>query len=77
MNAIHGSDSVEAANREIALWFNKKEMVNWKDHSHDWVYEPPAAPKKGKADAKPEVKGGVADAGKGLASAALETLLAK
>ena len=53
-------------------------MVNWVDHAHDWVYEPPAgAPKKGKADAKPEVKGAVADGGKGLSSADLETLLAK
>jgi len=28
-NVIHGSDSVESANKEIALWFDKKELVSW------------------------------------------------
>lgn len=39
-NLIHGSDSVEAAKAEIALWFTEKEVANY---THDtglkWVYE--------------------------------------
>uniref|UniRef100_A0A1L8EIF7 Nucleoside diphosphate kinase n=2 Tax=Haematobia irritans TaxID=7368 RepID=A0A1L8EIF7_HAEIR len=38
-NIIHGSDAVESANKEIALWFNEKELVNWKPAAVDWVYE--------------------------------------
>ena len=37
-NIIHGSDSVDSANREIALWFGE-ELVNWKHHSTSWIYE--------------------------------------
>ena len=33
-NVIHGSDAVESANKEIALWFNKEEIVSWENHSH-------------------------------------------
>ncbi|GJQ70691.1 putative NDK protein [Trypoxylus dichotomus] len=28
-NIIHGSDSVESANKEINLWFTEKEVVGW------------------------------------------------
>merc|ERR1711872_643193 len=28
-NIIHGSDSVDSANKEIALWFNENELVSW------------------------------------------------
>ena len=38
-NICHGSDSVESANKEIALWFSPKELVDWNDHSNAWVYE--------------------------------------
>ena len=38
-NVIHGSDSVESANKEIALWFAPEELVQWEDHSSAWVYE--------------------------------------
>ena len=38
-NICHGSDSVEAAKKEIALWFKKDELCTWKDHSDPWVYE--------------------------------------
>lgn len=38
-NIIHGSDSVESANKEIELWFNKKELVDWEPAEHKWVYE--------------------------------------
>merc|ERR1712032_1301791 len=65
-NICHGSDSVESANKEIALWFDKKELINWNDHGHDWVYEAPAAPAKGgKGDKGGKAKGGKADAGAG------------
>ena len=37
-NICHGSDSVESAEKEIALWF--PEGVNsWNDHSASWIYE--------------------------------------
>ncbi|CAG2178894.1 unnamed protein product [Oppiella nova] len=38
-NIIHGSDSVESANKEIALWFNSKELVDWSPNQEPWVYE--------------------------------------
>jgi nucleoside-diphosphate kinase len=38
-NICHGSDSVESAEREIALWFGKEELVKWEDHSAAWIYE--------------------------------------
>lgn len=37
-NVIHGSDSVESANKEIALWFGEQ-LTNWTSHSNSWVYE--------------------------------------
>ena len=39
-NICHGSDSVENAEKEIALWFGEGELVEWKDHSDEWVNEP-------------------------------------
>ncbi|CAB3360047.1 nucleoside diphosphate kinase-like [Cloeon dipterum] len=38
-NIIHGSDSVESANKEIALWFKPEELVQWQHASHSWIYE--------------------------------------
>ncbi|KAH1002314.1 hypothetical protein HUJ04_008411 [Dendroctonus ponderosae] len=38
-NIIHGSDAVESANKEIALWFNEKEVVSWQPAQQPWVYE--------------------------------------
>jgi peptidoglycan/xylan/chitin deacetylase (PgdA/CDA1 family) len=38
-NICHGSDSVENAEREIGLWFDDGEVLDWTDHSFDWVYE--------------------------------------
>lgn len=38
-NVIHGSDSVDSANKEIALWFGHENLVNWASHSNSWVYE--------------------------------------
>ena len=38
-NICHGSDSVEAANREIALWFTDKELNDYKRTVDTWIYE--------------------------------------
>jgi len=38
-NVCHGSDAVESAQKEIALWFDKAEIQSWKSAQHDWVYE--------------------------------------
>ncbi|XP_054164119.1 nucleoside diphosphate kinase A 1-like [Oppia nitens] len=38
-NIIHGSDSVDSANKEIALWFDPKELTEWKANQQSWVYE--------------------------------------
>ncbi|XP_054574389.1 nucleoside diphosphate kinase, mitochondrial-like [Eptesicus fuscus] len=33
-NVIHASDSVEGAQREIRLWFQSSELVDWADEGH-------------------------------------------
>ncbi|CAD8048351.1 unnamed protein product [Paramecium primaurelia] len=38
-NLIHGSDSCESAQKEINLWFNQKEIVDWKPSDLNWVCE--------------------------------------
>ena len=38
-NIIHGSDSVESANKEIALWFKPQELSQWRTCQVEWVYE--------------------------------------
>ncbi|RDL38677.1 Nucleoside diphosphate kinase [Venustampulla echinocandica] len=38
-NVCHGSDSVENAKKEIALWFKEGEVQSWKSAQQDWVYE--------------------------------------
>ena len=38
-NICHGSDSVESAEREIGLWFEESEILDWTSHSFDWIYE--------------------------------------
>lgn len=38
-NVCHGSDSVENAKKEIALWFKEGEVLSWKSAQHNWVYE--------------------------------------
>lgn len=40
-NLVHGSDSVENAKQEIALWFKSEELVDWKRSDHAWLYEKP------------------------------------
>ncbi|KAG9676950.1 nucleoside diphosphate kinase, partial [Aureobasidium melanogenum] len=38
-NVCHGSDTVENAQKEIALWFKKDELNSWKLAQNDWIYE--------------------------------------
>merc|ERR1719413_11317 len=55
-NICHGSDSVESAKAEIALWFKKEELVNWNSASYCWIYEEPeegVAPAKAGSAAAP------------------------
>ncbi|KAI6647071.1 Nucleoside diphosphate kinase protein [Oopsacas minuta] len=45
-NICHGSDSVESAEKEIALWFKPDELVNWEASNHCHIYEPKPKPKQ-------------------------------
>jgi nucleoside-diphosphate kinase len=38
-NLVHGSDSAEAAETEIALFFDANEIVEWQPAGHRWVYD--------------------------------------
>lgn len=38
-NIIHGSDAVETARTEIALWFKEEELVSWEPTMKGWLYE--------------------------------------
>lgn len=38
-NVIHGSDSVDSANREIAIYFTDKELCEYKKVIDGWIYE--------------------------------------
>lgn len=37
-NIIHGSNTVDSAKEETALWFNEEEMLNWTSHDEKWLY---------------------------------------
>ena len=39
-NLVHGSDSPESAERELALWFEKSELVDAPRTIEQWVYDP-------------------------------------
>lgn len=38
-NIIHGSDAIETAQNEIALWFSEEELVSWQPAMTSWLYE--------------------------------------
>jgi len=38
-NIIHGSDAIETAQTEIALWFTPEELVTWQPSITSWIYE--------------------------------------
>uniref|UniRef100_A0A8C0PNB0 Nucleoside diphosphate kinase n=1 Tax=Canis lupus familiaris TaxID=9615 RepID=A0A8C0PNB0_CANLF len=37
-NIIHGSDSVESAEKEIGLWIQPEELVDYKSCAKNWIY---------------------------------------
>jgi len=37
-NVIHGSDSLKSAAREINLFFDAKELVDYKQDLDRWIY---------------------------------------
>lgn len=38
-NIIHGSDAIETAQSEIALWFADGELASWTPAATPWLYE--------------------------------------
>jgi len=38
-NLVHGSDSVESAKREVQLFFNDYEIIDWKRSVDAWLFE--------------------------------------
>lgn len=38
-NVVHGSDSVDAATRELGIYFSKDELVDWTPANAKWVAE--------------------------------------
>lgn len=38
-NIIHGSDSVESADKEIKLWFSEGELADYSAVTSAWIYE--------------------------------------
>ncbi|MBX2864517.1 MAG: nucleoside-diphosphate kinase [Leptolyngbyaceae cyanobacterium MAG.088] len=38
-NIIHGSDAIETAQTEIALWFSDEELADWESCAKSWIYE--------------------------------------
>ncbi len=38
-NLIHGSDAIETAQEEVALWFKPTELSNWQPTVTPWLYE--------------------------------------
>lgn len=35
---IHASHSVEAANKEIRLWFQENELISWTSANDNWIH---------------------------------------
>jgi nucleoside-diphosphate kinase len=38
-NLIHGSDAIETARNEVALWFKNEELIDWEPVRQSWLYE--------------------------------------
>jgi len=38
-NIIHGSDTVDNANKELGLWFKEEELAAWTQAAESWIYE--------------------------------------
>ena len=39
MNLIHGSDSVESAKRELKIFFEESELVDYNKNVDEWILE--------------------------------------
>ena len=39
-NLVHGSDSPESAERELSLWFDPSELLDYETSLSQWLYEP-------------------------------------
>ena len=38
-NVVHAADSLESAKREMSIFFNPSEIIEYKKSDEDWVYE--------------------------------------
>ena len=38
-NLVHGSDSIESAEREIALFFEGQPLIEWRRDTDRWIFE--------------------------------------
>lgn len=38
-NVCHASDSLENAKKEISIWFEKDEIIDWKSCQQDWIFD--------------------------------------
>lgn len=38
-NLVHGSDSVQSAERELALFFSPDELIDWSRDTDRWIFE--------------------------------------
>jgi nucleoside-diphosphate kinase len=38
-NLTHASDTIENSGKEVALWFDPGELVDWKRESDRWIFE--------------------------------------
>jgi nucleoside-diphosphate kinase len=38
-NLTHASDELANAEKEVALWFKKEELVDWKRANDQWIFE--------------------------------------
>lgn len=38
-NLVHGSDSVESGQREVANFFDESELISWPRSSDGWIFE--------------------------------------
>ncbi len=37
-NLVHGSDGIETAKREIALWFKPEELCDYESNESKWIH---------------------------------------
>lgn len=38
LSVIHGANTIEAANREISLWFRENELITWTPTNSIWTH---------------------------------------